>query len=59
MSAKFRSGVLFGDEVSQLLRYANENNKNINDKYFILPVDIVNNVDCIFNSFYNFQKKIN
>jgi len=26
MSAKFRSGVLFGDEVSQLLRYANENN---------------------------------
>jgi fructose-bisphosphate aldolase class II len=25
MSAKFRSGVLFGDEVSQLLRYANEN----------------------------------
>ena len=24
MSAKFRSGVLFGDEVSQLLRYANE-----------------------------------
>lgn len=26
MSAKFRSGVLFGDEVSQLFRYANENN---------------------------------
>ncbi len=26
MSAKFRSGVLFGEEVSQLLRYANENN---------------------------------
>jgi fructose-bisphosphate aldolase, class II len=25
MSAKFRSGVLFGDEVSQLLKYANEN----------------------------------
>jgi fructose-bisphosphate aldolase class II len=26
MSAKFRSGVLFGKEVSDLLRYANENN---------------------------------
>lgn len=26
MSGKFRSGVLFGDEVSQIFRYANENN---------------------------------
>jgi len=26
MSAKFRSGVLFGEETSQLFRYANENN---------------------------------
>lgn len=26
MSAKFRSGVLFGNETSQLLRYANDNN---------------------------------
>ena len=36
MSAKFRSGVLFGEEVNQLFRYANEND-------FALPaVNVIN-----------------